>query len=132
MYGVRAIILVERPGDDQARMCGNWRGNAGDVIFRTVLGRNVNREEEAQMSKAADIMDQIVAGTGSPPPCIKTLRIPRVKGWEPGHVWADWEIDSPPQLHAVDSGTDQQSLCGQPCHALIKRVFVESLRVEFT
>lgn len=50
------------------------------------------------MSKASELMDQIVAGTSSQPPCIKTLRIPKATGWEPGHVWADWQVD-PDMFH---------------------------------
>lgn len=41
----------------------------------------------------AELLDSIVQGTATPPPCIRTLRVPRIEGWEPGRVWAKWTPD---------------------------------------
>ena len=45
------------------------------------------------MSQKTELMDQIVAGTAPKPPCVKTLRLPQPKRWEPGRAWAEWEVD---------------------------------------
>ena len=41
----------------------------------------------------AKVLDDIVAGTQTPPPCVTTLRLPPLEGWEPGRVWGRWETD---------------------------------------
>ena len=51
------------------------------------------------MSLWSDALDQIVAGTGTPPPMVATLRLPRIEGWGPGHVWGRWKVD-PEMFHA--------------------------------
>lgn len=45
------------------------------------------------MGKPSEVLDAIVAGTSTPPPCIRTLRVPRIEGWEPGRVWVRWKPD---------------------------------------
>ncbi len=45
------------------------------------------------MIKPSEVLDSIVQGTSTPPPCIKTLRVPPIEGWEPGRVWAKWKPD---------------------------------------
>ena len=45
------------------------------------------------MPKPSEVLDAIVQGKSTPPPCIKTLRVPRIAGWEPGRVWAKWNPD---------------------------------------
>ena len=45
------------------------------------------------MSFWGEALDQIVAGTGTPPPMVAALRLPRIDGWEPGNVWGSWKVD---------------------------------------
>ena len=41
----------------------------------------------------AKVLDDIVAGTSEPPPCVVTMRLPGIEGWEPGRVWGAWKVD---------------------------------------
>ena len=45
------------------------------------------------MSFWSDFLDNVVSGTGTPPPMVVALRLPRIAGWEPGRVWGDWPLD---------------------------------------
>jgi uncharacterized protein (TIGR00369 family) len=45
------------------------------------------------MPKPTDILDAILERRGTPPPAIRTLRIPPIDGWEPGRVWVKWKPD---------------------------------------
>jgi len=40
-----------------------------------------------------DLMNRIVAGEQEPLPCVESLGLPIPSGWEPGRVWATWEVD---------------------------------------
>jgi uncharacterized protein (TIGR00369 family) len=51
------------------------------------------------MSFGTKLLDKIVAGTLEPPPMVRTLHLPQLKGWEPGRVWAEWKVD-PGVFHA--------------------------------
>ena len=42
----------------------------------------------------ASVLDDIVAGRADPPPCVRTMRLPGLAGWEPGRVWGTWEVDA--------------------------------------
>jgi uncharacterized protein (TIGR00369 family) len=48
------------------------------------------------------MLDAIVAGEGEPPPMVRTLRLPAIQGWEPGHVWGEYKVD-PEMFHAAGS-----------------------------
>ncbi|HEX9713440.1 MAG TPA: PaaI family thioesterase [Actinomycetota bacterium] len=52
------------------------------------------------MTIASTILDQIVDGTGEPPPMVTTLKLPPIEGWEPGRVWGTWTVD-PAFFHAM-------------------------------
>jgi len=45
------------------------------------------------MSFWAKRLDDIVEGTATPPPMVMAMRLPRIRGWEPGRVWGDWPLD---------------------------------------
>ncbi|MDP3938642.1 MAG: PaaI family thioesterase [Deltaproteobacteria bacterium] len=45
------------------------------------------------MPRPSEILDLILKGQGTPPPFVHALRFPKIEGWEPGHVWAKWEVD---------------------------------------
>ena len=49
-----------------------------------------------------DQLEQIVAGTGTPPPMVSALKLPRIDGWAPGSVWGDWPLDKD-MYHAAGS-----------------------------
>lgn len=40
-----------------------------------------------------DFLDQIVAGTATPPPMVVSLKLPQIDGWAPNSVWGDWPLD---------------------------------------
>jgi uncharacterized protein (TIGR00369 family) len=41
----------------------------------------------------AQMLDNIVAQRGEPPPMVEALRLPGIEGWEPGRVWGTWAVD---------------------------------------
>jgi uncharacterized protein (TIGR00369 family) len=45
------------------------------------------------MNRWKKLLDAAVSGQGSPPPCIVTLKIPGVDGWQQGRVWRQWQVD---------------------------------------
>ena len=45
------------------------------------------------MNRWSTLLDSIRDGTSTPPPCIRTLKIPRIDGWERGRVWSHWTVD---------------------------------------
>ena len=49
-----------------------------------------------------DQLDQIIAGTATPPPMVLALRLPRLEGWTSGSVWGDWPLDKE-MFHAAGS-----------------------------
>ena len=38
-------------------------------------------------------LDEIVAGTATPPPMVVSLKLPQISGWASGSVWGDWPLD---------------------------------------
>ena len=44
------------------------------------------------MSYWSDLLNSIVDGTAQPPPYVRTLGTTRMKRWEPGRVWCEWEV----------------------------------------
>jgi uncharacterized protein (TIGR00369 family) len=40
----------------------------------------------------SDLLNTIVNGTAEPPPYVHTLGTTRMKRWEPGRVWCEWEV----------------------------------------
>jgi uncharacterized protein (TIGR00369 family) len=47
-----------------------------------------------------ELLDSIVARSGTPPPVVETLRMPSIDGWEKGRVWGEWKVD-PDMLNAA-------------------------------
>jgi len=45
------------------------------------------------MSYWSDLLNSIVNGTAQPPPYVRTLGTTRMKRWEPGRVWCEWEVN---------------------------------------
>jgi uncharacterized protein (TIGR00369 family) len=46
------------------------------------------------MSFWTALLDGMVAGTNtSPPPMVRTLKLPPINRWEPGRTWAEWKVD---------------------------------------
>lgn len=45
------------------------------------------------MSYWNDLLNSIVDGTAQPPPYVRTLGTTRMKRWEPGRVWCEWEVN---------------------------------------
>lgn len=45
------------------------------------------------MTQWTKLLDDIVAGTATPPPMVGALRLPPIEGWGPGHVWGSWKVD---------------------------------------
>jgi uncharacterized protein (TIGR00369 family) len=41
----------------------------------------------------SDLLNSIVSGTAQPPPYVRTLGTTRMKRWEPGRVWCEWEVN---------------------------------------
>ena len=41
----------------------------------------------------SDLLNSIVNGTAQPPPYVRTLGTTRMKRWEPGRVWCEWEVN---------------------------------------
>jgi uncharacterized protein (TIGR00369 family) len=41
----------------------------------------------------SDLLNTIVDGTAKPPPYVRTLGTTRMKRWEPGRVWCEWEVN---------------------------------------
>jgi uncharacterized protein (TIGR00369 family) len=41
----------------------------------------------------AKVLDDIVAGRSEPPPFVRTLNLPGIEGWGPGHVWGSWKVE---------------------------------------
>ncbi len=41
----------------------------------------------------SDLLNSIVNGTAQPPPYVSTLGTTRMKRWEPGRVWCEWEVN---------------------------------------
>jgi uncharacterized protein (TIGR00369 family) len=46
-----------------------------------------------RLAELDEILDAAVAGTGPRSRYAERLGLPRPTGWEPGHVWCDWEVD---------------------------------------
>jgi uncharacterized protein (TIGR00369 family) len=49
--------------------------------------------KEGDMGYWSDLLDTIVDGTAEPPPYVRTLGTTRMKRWEPGRVWCEWEVN---------------------------------------
>ena len=47
----------------------------------------------AIMSDWTDLLNSIVDGTAQPPSYVRTLGTTRMKRWEPGRVWCEWEVN---------------------------------------
>jgi len=45
------------------------------------------------MSYWSDLLNSMVNGTAQPPPYVRTLGTTRMKRWEPGRVWCEWEVN---------------------------------------
>jgi uncharacterized protein (TIGR00369 family) len=45
------------------------------------------------MSYWSNILNNIVNGTAKPPPYVRTLGTTRMRRWEPGRVWCEWEVN---------------------------------------
>jgi uncharacterized protein (TIGR00369 family) len=45
------------------------------------------------MSYWSELLNSIVDGTAKPPPYVGTLGTTRMKRWEPGRVWCEWEVN---------------------------------------
>jgi uncharacterized protein (TIGR00369 family) len=45
------------------------------------------------MSYWSSILNNIVNGTAKPPPYVRTLGTTRMRRWEPGRVWCEWEVN---------------------------------------
>jgi len=41
-----------------------------------------------------EILDQMVARSGTLPRHVEALRLPAIDGWEPGRVWCHWTVDA--------------------------------------
>ena len=41
----------------------------------------------------SDLLNSIVDGSTQPPPYVRTLGTTRMKRWEPGRVWCEWEVN---------------------------------------
>ena len=67
------------------------------------------------MSYWSELLNSIVNGTAQPPPFVRTLGTTRLKRWEPGGVWCEWEVN--PALFQ-----DQNSLFGGFVAALADEV----------
>ena len=46
------------------------------------------------MTQWQEMLDSVVARSGSPPPAVQTLKLPGIEGWGPGYVWGSWKVDS--------------------------------------